>query len=158
MSDLFTIPLICSAAFLSFGHGANDVANAVAPLAAIVSAAGSGEVAAKVEIPLWVMVIGAIGISAGLALFGPKLVRTVGTQITKLDRSRAFCVALSAAVTVITASTFGLPVSSTHIAVGGVFGVGFYREFRANRQGRRAWFWRSTGTCKNAWSRRCIGR
>ena len=137
VSDLFTIPLICSAAFLSFGHGANDVANAVGPLAAIVSAVGSGEVAAKVEIPVWVMIVGAIGISAGLVLFGPKLVRTVGTKITKLDRSRAFCVALSAAVTVITASTLGLPVSSTHIAVGGVFGVGFYREYRANRRGRR---------------------
>lgn len=137
VSDLFTVPLICSAALLSFGHGANDVANAVGPLAAIVSAVGSGEVAAKVEIPLWVMLVGAAGISAGLVLFGPKLVRTVGTKITKLDRSRAYCVALSAAVTVITASALGLPVSSTHIAVGGVFGVGFYREIRANRRGRR---------------------
>ena len=137
VSDLFTVPLICSAALLSFGHGANDVANAVGPLAAIVSAVGSGEVTAKVEIPLWVMLVGAAGIGAGLALFGPKLVRTVGTKITKLDRSRAFCVALSAAVTVIAASTLGLPVSSTHIAVGGIFGVGFYREIRANRRGRR---------------------
>ena len=69
---LFTIPLICSAALLSFAHGSNDVANAVGPLAAIVSAAESGQVAAKVEIPLWVLFIGAAGLSAGLMLFGPK--------------------------------------------------------------------------------------
>lgn len=82
------------------------------------------------------MLVGAIGISAGLVLFGPKLIRTVGEQITKLDRARAFCVALSAAITVILASALGLPVSSTHIAVGGVFGVGFLREYLARRQRR----------------------
>jgi PiT family inorganic phosphate transporter len=138
VSDLFTVPLICSAALLSFAHGANDVANAVGPLAAIVSAAGSGAIATKVGIPWWVMFVGAIGISAGLVLFGPKLIQTVGSKITKLDRSRAFCVALSAAVTVIAASALGLPVSSTHIAVGGVFGVGFFRELHANHRRRRA--------------------
>ncbi|MBT3782940.1 MAG: inorganic phosphate transporter [Rhodospirillaceae bacterium] len=131
---LFTIPLICSAALLSFAHGSNDVANAVGPLAAIVGVAESGEVAAKVEIPLWVMFIGAAGISAGLLLFGPKLIRTVGQQITKMNPMRAYCVALSAAITVIIASTLGLPVSSTHIAVGAVFGVGFYREWQTARR------------------------
>ena len=133
VSGLFTVPLICSAALLSFAHGSNDVANAVGPLAAIVGVASSGEIAAKVEIPLWVMVVGAAGISLGLLLFGPKLIRTVGEKITRLDRARAFCVALSAALTVIVASTMGLPVSSTHIAVGAVFGVGFFREISANR-------------------------
>jgi len=135
VSGLFTVPLVCSAALLSFAHGSNDVANAVGPLAAIVGVASSGEIAAKVEIPLWVMVIGAAGISLGLILFGPKLIRTVGEKITRLDRARAFCVALSAALTVIAASALGLPVSSTHIAVGAVFGVGFYREISANRRG-----------------------
>ncbi|MEE8393822.1 MAG: inorganic phosphate transporter, partial [Rhodospirillales bacterium] len=110
VSTLFTIPLICSAAMLSFAHGANDVANAVGPLAGIVSAASTGGIAAKAEIPIWVMLVGAVGISAGLVLFGPKLIRTVGERITKLDRARAFCVALSAAITVIIASTLGLPV------------------------------------------------
>jgi len=129
VSELFTIPLICSAALLSFAHGANDVANAIGPLAAIVGAANTGEIATKIQVPLWVMGIGAVGITAGLMLFGPKLVRMVGEKITKLDRMRAFCVALSAAITVIVASALGLPVSSTHIAVGAVFGVGFYREF-----------------------------
>jgi len=131
---LFTIPLICSAALLSFAHGSNDVANAVGPLAAIVGAAESGQVAAKVEIPLWVMFIGAAGLSAGLLLFGPKLIRVVGQQITKMNPMRAYCVALSAAITVIVASGLGLPVSSTHIAVGAVFGVGFYREWQTGRR------------------------
>ena len=132
VSDLFTIPLICAAALLSFAHGANDVANAVGPLAAIVNAVTTGSVAAKVTLPLWVLVVGAIGISVGLVLYGPKIIEIVGERITKLNRVRAFCVALSAAITVIIASTLGLPVSSTHIAIGAVFGVGFLREFIAN--------------------------
>lgn len=125
---LFTIPLIVGAAFLSFAHGANDVANAVGPLAAINDAVREGGVNAKVGIPLWVMMIGALGIAVGLALYGPKLIKTVGNEITELDKVRAFCVALAAAITVIIASQMGLPVSSTHIAVGGIFGVGFLRE------------------------------
>ncbi len=132
VGELFTIPLICAAALLSFAHGSNDVANAVGPLAAIVSVLGGGEVSAKVTLPIWILAIGAIGISVGLLLFGPKIIEIVGEKITKLDRARAFCVALSASITVIIASTLGLPVSSTHIAVGAVFGVGFFREFLVN--------------------------
>jgi PiT family inorganic phosphate transporter len=82
------------------------------------------------------MIIGAFGISFGLFLFGPKLIRMVGSQITKLNPMRAYCVALSAALTVIVASWLGLPVSSTHIAVGAVFGVGFFREWHAERRKR----------------------
>lgn len=135
---LFGIPLVISAALLSFAHGANDVANAVGPLAAIVHAAEFGGFSAKVAIPMWVMVIGAFGISFGLFLFGPKLIRMVGSQITKLNPMRAYCVSLSAAITVIVASWLGLPVSSTHIAVGAVFGVGFFREWDAARRMRAA--------------------
>ena len=136
---LFGIPLVISAALLSFAHGANDVANAVGPLAAIVQASQSAEnFTQAVSIPFWVMVIGAFGISFGLFLFGPKLIRMVGGQITKLNPMRAYCVALSAAITVIVASWLGLPVSSTHIAVGGVFGVGFFREWDAERRIRKA--------------------
>ena len=134
LKTLFALPLIISAALLSFAHGANDVANAVGPLAAIVHATEFGDFASKVAIPMWVMVIGAFGISFGLFLFGPKLINMVGSQITKLNPMRAYCVALSAAVTVIIASWLGLPVSSTHIAVGGVFGVGFFREWHAERR------------------------
>ena len=134
---LFGLPLVISAALLSFAHGANDVANAVGPLAAIVHTQEFGEIAGKVHIPIWVMVIGALGISFGLVTFGPKLIRMVGSQITKLNPMRAYCVALSAAITVIVASWLGLPVSSTHIAVGGVFGVGFYREWDHSRRARK---------------------
>lgn len=129
VSDLFTLPLIFSAALLSFAHGANDVANAIGPLAAINDAIVNVGISKKAAIPLWIMIIGALGIAIGLALFGPKLIRTVGTEITDLDKPRAFCVALAAAITVIIASQLGLPVSSTHIAVGGIFGVGFLREY-----------------------------
>jgi PiT family inorganic phosphate transporter len=129
VNELFTIPLIFAAALLSFAHGANDVANAVGPLAGINEAIVGGAVTAKAAIPFWVMLVGAVGISLGLALFGPKLIRTVGSEITELDKMRAFCIAMAAAITVIIASQLGLPVSSTHIAVGGVFGVGFLREY-----------------------------
>ena len=79
------------------------------------------------------LVVGAAGIATGLALFGPRLIRTVGEKITRMDAIRAYCVALSAAITVIFASGLGLPVSSTHIAIGGIFGVGFLREALVNR-------------------------
>jgi PiT family inorganic phosphate transporter len=136
VNRLFIVPLICAAALLSFAHGANDVANAVGPLAAINEAILHGAVATKAAIPLWVMMVGAVGIALGLALYGPKLIRTVGSEITELDQSRAFCIAMAAAITVIIATQFGLPVSSTHIAVGAVFGVGFLREYlkTAHRQ------------------------
>ncbi|MDG6777466.1 inorganic phosphate transporter [Thiomicrorhabdus sp. zzn3] len=129
VNSLFTIPLIFAAALLSFAHGANDVANAVGPLAAINDAIQTHGVSTKAEIPLWVMLIGALGISLGLLLFGPKLIRTVGQEITELDQMRAYSIAMAAAITVIIASQLGLPVSSTHIAVGGIFGVGFLREY-----------------------------
>ncbi len=129
---LFTIPLIVAAALLCFAHGSNDVANAIGPLAAIVHAAGDSGVATRVAIPPWIMLIGALGLSAGLALFGGKLVKRVGQEITEIDRLRAFTVALSAAITVIIASALALPVSSTHIALGAIFGIGFLREYLEN--------------------------
>lgn len=141
INTLFDVPLIIGVALLSFAHGANDVANAVGPLAAIVSTFGdSSEVAGNVTIPLWVMVVGAFGIALGLGLFGPKLIAIVGEKITRLNSPRAYCVALSSAITVLIATNLGLPVSSTHIAVGAVFGVGFLREYseNPNRHKRKA--------------------
>jgi PiT family inorganic phosphate transporter len=129
VNALFTVPLIFAAALLSFAHGANDVANAIGPLAAISDAVLSGGISSKAGIPLWVMGVGALGIAIGLALYGPKLIKTVGSEITELDQMRAFSVAMAASITVIIASQLGLPVSSTHIAVGGIFGVGFLREY-----------------------------
>ena len=130
---LFNIPLIFSAALLSFAHGANDVANAIGPVAAIVHAVQDGGAAETVGIPLWVMLIGGVGLSVGLILFGPKLINIVGSEITRLNAMRAYCVALAAAITVIFASWLGLPVSSTHIAIGAIFGVGFFREWYHER-------------------------
>lgn len=137
VNTLFTLPLIFSAALLSFAHGANDVANAIGPLAAINDAVINSGITSKASIPIWVMLVGALGISVGLALYGPKLIRTVGSGITELDKMRAFCVAMSAAITVIIASQLGLPVSSTHIAVGAIFGVGFLREYLKNSNEKR---------------------
>jgi len=137
LRKLFHLPLICSAALLSFAHGSNDVANAVGPLAAILQSVETGSLASEVDLPFWVLLIGALGISLGLFLYGPRLVRMVGEQITKMNPMRAFCVALSAALTVIIASSLGLPVSTTHIAVGAVFGVGFFREYYTTNSRQR---------------------
>ncbi|MBB4568613.1 inorganic phosphate transporter [Rhizobium leucaenae] len=143
LRKLFRLPLICSAALMSFAHGANDVANAIGPLAAIIRSVGQGSSlsvvggAAGNTAPHWVVLIGGCGISVGVLLYGPRLIRLVGEQITKLNPMRAYCVALSAALTVIVASWFGLPVSSTHIAIGSVFGVGFFREWYTSHSKRR---------------------
>ena len=136
VNTLFTIPLIFAAALLSFAHGANDVANAIGPLAAINDAVMNSEIHSKVDIPFWVMAVGALGIAVGLALYGPKLIKTVGSEITELDQMRAYSIAMAASITVIIASQLGLPVSSTHIAVGGVFGVGFLREYLDSNESR----------------------
>ncbi|PTM98355.1 inorganic phosphate transporter [Mycoplana dimorpha] len=145
LRKLFRIPLIFSAALLSFAHGANDVANAVGPLAAIVQATQAAETGFGVAAPQWVLLIGALGISLGLLLFGPKLIELVGKDITKLNPMRAYCVALSAAVTVLVASALGMPVSSTHVAVGSVFGVGFFREWYTRNSRRRRQYIRERG-------------
>ncbi|WP_242220864.1 inorganic phosphate transporter [Shinella zoogloeoides] len=145
LRTLFRLPLICSAALLSFAHGANDVSNAVGPLYGVVSALRTGAAGGGTAIPLWVMVIGAFGISLGLLLFGPRLIRIVGNEITKLNPMRAFCVALSSAVAVLTASALAIPVSSTHIAVGAVFGVGLFREWYTRNSRRRIDYIRSRG-------------
>ncbi len=138
LNKLFTIPLIFAAALLSFAHGANDVANAVGPLAAVNDAITNLAISKKAAIPLWVMAVGGLGISIGLALFGPRLIKTVGSEITELDQMRAFSIMMAAAITVIIASQLGLPVSSTHIAVGAVFGVGFLREWLDSKNANEA--------------------
>lgn len=128
VNTLFTWPLIFAAALLSFAHGANDVANAIGPLAAIYEAVSSGAIATRAVTPMWIMVLGAIGLSVGLALYGSRLILTVGKEITELDRMRAYSIAMAATITVIIASHLGMPVSTTHVTIGAVFGVGFLRE------------------------------
>lgn len=128
INGLFSLPLVFSAALLSFAHGSNDVANAIGPLAAINDIIINNSVNWEASIPLWIMLTGAVGLSLWLGIFGARLIKTVGKKITKLNQSRAYAVALSTALTVIIASGFGIPVSSTHIAIGWVFGIGLMRE------------------------------
>jgi PiT family inorganic phosphate transporter len=137
INRLFNLPLVFSAALLSFAHGANDVANAIGPFAAIYDTVTTWEIAiGSAWIPLWIMVIGALGLAIGLGVYGSTLIKTVGNEITKLNQVRAYCVALSAAITVIIASSLGLPVSSTHIAIGWIFGIWFFREWQKSRKGK----------------------
>lgn len=143
INSLFNIPLIFSVALLSFAHGANDVANAIGPLAAIKDAIAAdwgfvsitNIIGKDSSVPTWIMILGAAGLVIGLSVFGSRLINTVGWEITKLNQIRAFCVALSAAITVIIASQLGLPVSSTHIALGGIFGVGLLKEYNKRMHG-----------------------
>ena len=138
--QLFRFPLIFAACLLSFAHGSNDVANAVGPLAAILENAGQDALIDSAEVPFWVMLLGASGISLGLFLFGPRIIRVVGGQITKMNPMRAFCVALAAAATVLVASELGMPVSTTQTVVGAVFGIGFFREYASKYSRRRRYY------------------
>ena len=124
----FTPLMIFTACAMAFAHGSNDVANGIGPLAAVVSIVGSGgEVTQKAGLPLWILVLGGTGIVVGLATMGYKVMQTIGTKITTLTPTRAYCATLAAATTVVIASKTGLPVSTTHIAVGAVMGVGLAR-------------------------------
>ncbi len=133
---VFGVPLTASAMLMAFAHGANDVGNVAGPLSVILRAGGAAT-APDMAIPLWVLLVAAGGIALGILLFGRRLVLMVGAGITKLNPARAFCIALATAVTVIAASGAGLPVSTTHVTVGGVFGVGFYREWDDRRRRKR---------------------
>jgi PiT family inorganic phosphate transporter len=128
VEKVFTPMMIFTACAMAFAHGSNDVANGIGPLAAVVSIVQSGGmVAQKSGLPLWILVLGGVGIVVGLGTMGYKVMQTIGTQITELTPSRGFCATLAAAATVVMASRTGLPVSTTHIAVGAVIGVGLAR-------------------------------
>ena len=124
--------MLFTACSMAFAHGSNDVANGIGPLAAVVSIVSSGgEVMQKSEMPLWILLLGGGGIVAGLVTLGYRVMLTVGTKITELTPSRGFCAELAAASTVVLASRTGLPVSTTHILVGSVLGVGLARGIGA---------------------------
>ena len=124
--------MIFTAAAMAFAHGSNDVANAVGPLAAIASVIESGgEVAKESMLPSWILILGGIGIVVGLATYGFKVMATIGKKITELTPSRGFAAELGAATTVVFASTWGLPISTTHTLVGAVLGVGLARGIGA---------------------------
>lgn len=128
VEKIFVPMMIFTACAMAFAHGSNDVANGIGPLAAIASILKSGgEVAQNAELPLWILVMGGTGIVLGLVTMGYRVMLTIGTRITQLTPSRGFCATLAAAATVVLASRTGLPVSTTHIAVGAVIGVGLAR-------------------------------
>ena len=128
VEKVFTPMMIFTACAMAFAHGSNDVANGIGPLAAVVSIVQSGgEVAQKASLPLWILVLGGVGIVTGLATMGYRVMKTIGSGITQLTPSRGYCATLAAAATVVLASRTGLPVSTTHIAVGAVIGVGLAR-------------------------------
>ena len=129
---VFAVLMVFTACSMAFAHGSNDVANAVGPLAAIAGTIQSGgEIAAKSVMPWWILLIGAVGIVAGLATYGWRVIATVGRKITELTPSRGFAAELGAAGTVVIASATGLPISTTHTLVGAVLGVGFARGIAA---------------------------
>ncbi|MCK5896341.1 MAG: inorganic phosphate transporter [Cocleimonas sp.] len=131
VEKIFAILMIFTASAMAFAHGSNDVANAVGPMAAVISAAQSGELTAKSELPSWVLLVGGIGIVIGLATFGYKVIATVGQKITELTPSRGFSAEIGAATTVVLASYTGIPVSTTQTLVGAILGVGLARGIAA---------------------------
>jgi phosphate/sulfate permease len=131
VEKIFIYLQILSAAFVAFAHGANDVANAVGPLASVISLMNTGVVAAKAAVPLWVLGLGGVGIVFGLATWGWRVMMTIGKKITELTPTRGFCAEFAAATTIVLASKMGLPISTTHTLVGGVLGVGLARGISA---------------------------
>src|SRR5690554_190224 len=129
---IFAVLMIFTACAMAFAHGSNDVANAVGPLAAIHSVLTSGgQVGTESVMPAWILLIGAVGIVFGLAIFGTRVMFTVGKRITELTPSRGFAAELAAASTVVLASSIGVPISTTHTLVGAVLGVGLARGMSA---------------------------
>lgn len=129
---IFGILMIFTACSMAFAHGSNDVANAIGPVAAVVSVVSTnGVIEQKSILPIWVLLLGATGIVIGLMTYGHKVIATVGKRITELTPSRGFCGELAASTTVVLASGTGLPVSTTHTLVGAILGVGFARGISA---------------------------
>jgi len=128
---IFAVLMVVTACSMAFAHGSNDVANAVGPLAAVISVAQSGEIGAKSSLPMWVLILGGAGIVIGLATYGRHVIATVGEKITQLTPSRGFAAELAAATTIVIASGTGIPISTTHTLVGAVLGVGMARGIEA---------------------------
>ena len=131
VEKVFTPMMVFTAAAMSFAHGSNDVANGIGPIAAVLSLVDTGTLASKAPVPWWVLLVGGIAIVVGLATYGYKVMETIGSKITELTPSRGYCATLASSATVIVASGLGMPVSTTHIAVGAVMGVGLARGIGA---------------------------
>lgn len=128
---VFAVLMVVTACSMAFAHGSNDVANAIGPLAAVISIARSGVVGGTSTVSIWVLAIGGVGIVVGLATFGRHVIATVGEGITRLTPSRGFAAELGAATTIVIASGTGMPISTTHVLVGAVLGVGMARGIEA---------------------------
>ena len=128
---VFGVLMVLTACGMAFAHGSNDVANAIGPLAAVISIATTGSITAKSSLPIWVLMLGGGGIVIGLATFGRHVIATVGKKITQLTPSRGFAAELAAATTIVIASGTGIPISTTHTLVGAVLGVGMARGIEA---------------------------
>ena len=128
---VFGVLMVITACGMAFAHGSNDVANAIGPVAAVISIAQNGTISAQSALPLWVLMIGGGGIVIGLATFGRHVIATVGKRITQLTPSRGFAAELAAATTIVIASGTGMPISTTHTLVGAVLGVGMARGIEA---------------------------
>lgn len=132
VEKIFAVLMMITACAMAFAHGSNDVANAIGPLAAVISIVeNDGMVTQKSALPLWILALGGLGIVIGLMTYGKKVMLTIGTQITELTPSRGFAATLAAATTVVLASGTGLPISTTHTLVGAVLGVGLARGIAA---------------------------
>ena len=124
-----------TACAMAFAHGSNDVANAIGPVAAVVSIVNTGEITQKAPVSIYILLLGGVGIVVGLATYGKRVMATVGKKITELTPSRGFAAELAAATTVVVASGTGLPISTTHTLVGAVLGVGIARGIGALNMG-----------------------
>lgn len=131
VEEVFRMVQVVTSSYVALAHGANDVANAIAPVAAIYAAVQLGDVGAKATIPRYILAIGGIGIAVGVWLFGRKVMETVGEKLTELTNTRGFVIDFSTATVVLGASNMGLPISTTHTVVGSVLGVGFARGIGA---------------------------
>ncbi len=128
---IFIYLQVISAGFVAFAHGANDVANAIGPVSVVVETARTGAVPIETNVPLWILGVGGVGIVVGLATWGWRVMQTIGSRITELTPSRGFCAEFAAALTILLASVFALPISTTHTLVGAVLGVGLARGIGA---------------------------
>lgn len=132
IQSLFAKFQVISACFVAFAHGSNDVGNAIAPLAVIYYINQQGKIPShQLTIPLWILLLGAVGIVAGLAVWGKKVITTIGENIISLEPSSGFCAELATAMTILLASRLGLPVSTSHALVGGVVGIGLIQNLQA---------------------------
>ncbi len=145
VETVFAYLQVMTACYVAFAHGANDVANAVGPLAAIYSVVKTKTVAMRVEVPVWMLALGGAAVGGGLLAFGSRVMQTIGKKITEITPVRGFCAEFGGATTILICSRMGLPVSTTHVLVGSVIGVGLMQgmgdlDLRVIRNILYSWF------------------